>query len=138
MTYFIIGVISGIAALLLCIYIICKIEDRRIKKEIGEDYNCVIRPKSEDIKLNRNVTICLKDNDIYTAEHLDDDKNIIAFINFNPKNIERADFYYSLFANKQVITIDYNLQIYEAIITEIKLTDYNTLRIYYNVLYCGK
>ena len=131
---FIIGAVSGIAALLLCIYIIGKIEDRRIKKEIGEDYEYVIMPKSKDIEFNHNVTICLKDNDIYTAEHLDDDKNIIAFMNFNPKNIERADFYYSLFANKQVITINYNLQIYKAIITEIKLTDYNTLRIYYNVI----
>ena len=134
MTNFIIGAISGIAAFLLFGYIMIVIEDRKYEKVIDEvnDYNT--RPKSEDIKLNRNVTICLKDNDIYTAEHLDDDGGTIGFMNFNPKNIECADFYYSLFANKQVITIDYNLQIYEAVITEIKLTDYNTLRIYYTVL----
>lgn len=122
MTNFIIGVISGIGALILFMYIINKIIDKKYNEE-----------KSKP-KLNHNVTICLKDNDIYTAEHLDDDKNIIGFMNFNPKNIECVDFYYSLFANKQVITIDYNLQIYEAVITEIKLTDYNTLRIYYTVL----
>ena len=72
MTNFIIGAISGIAAFLLFGYIMIVIEDRKYEKVIDEvnDYNT--RPKSEDIKLNRNVTICLKDNDIYTAEHLDD------------------------------------------------------------------
>lgn len=130
MTIFIIGVISGIAAFLLFGYIINKIVDKKYNEEKDKDFETI--PKSEDI--NRNVTICLKDNDIYTTEHLDDNKNIIGFMNFNPKNIEHADFYYSLFVNKQVITIDYNLRMYKAIITEIKLTDYDTLRIYYTVL----
>ena len=47
MTNFIIGAIFGIVALLLCIYIIGKIDDRRIRKEIGEDYETVFIPKSK-------------------------------------------------------------------------------------------
>ena len=47
MTNFIIGAIFGIAVFLLCIYIIGEIEDRRIRKEIGEDFETVIIPKSK-------------------------------------------------------------------------------------------
>lgn len=95
------------------------------------DYDTLISKSKMNIQ--NNVTICLHDDEYITTEHLDEDKNIIAFINFHPNNIKRADFYYSLFANKQVVTIDYNRQIYEAIITQIKLIDENTLRIYYTV-----
>lgn len=133
MENFIVGFVSGIGTLILFMYIVNKIIDTKYKEEISEanDYETRIKPK--DTELHHNVTICIKD-DIYTAEHLDEDNNIIAFMDFHPKNIERADFYYSLFANKQVIIIDYNFLIYQAIITEIKLTDYNTLRIYYHVI----
>lgn len=51
MSNFIIGAIFGIAALLLCAYIIGKIEDRRIRKEIGEDFETVIIPKSKMDKI---------------------------------------------------------------------------------------
>lgn len=132
MENFIIGAILGIAAFLLLVYIIGKTIDEKYKKEFGEDFET--RPKSEDIKLHHNVTICIKDNDMYTAQHVDDDGGTIAFMTFYPNNIKYADFYYSLFENKQVITIDYNHLIYKAIITEIKLVDINTLRIYYNIL----
>ena len=78
-------------------------------------------------------------NDEYTYTDLDDDKYIVAFYNINPSNIKCADFYYSMFANKQVIIIDYENEgdekYYEAIITQIKLIDADTLSIYYTVLY---
>ena len=93
----------------------------------GKDFETVIR---------QNVTICIRD-DKYTAEHLDEDKNIIAFMTFSPNNIKSADFYYSLFTNKQIITIIYeneNNRIYNAVITQIKLINDNTLRIYYTVI----
>ena len=131
MTTFLIGAICGIVALLLCICIISIIEDRKTKKEIGGDYYNVVIPKSE--KINRNVTICLSDDE-YTNKDLDEDNNIIAFMDLRPNNIAWANFYYSLFVNKQVITIDYNLQMYKAVITQIKLIDENTLRIYYTVI----
>lgn len=136
MTNFIIGAICGIAALLLLIYIIAKIDERSTKKEISEDYENVIIPKSKmDIK--RNITFYMHDDE-YTAEHLDDDQNIIAFISCNPKNIENADFYYSLFDNNEIINIIYNdngeEHKYYTVITQIKLIDENTLRIYYTVL----
>ena len=86
--------------------------------------------------IRQNVTIHIRD-DIYTAEHLDEDKNIIAFMTFSPNNIKSADFYYSLFTNKQIITIIYeneNNRIYNAVITQIKLINDNTLRIYYTVI----
>ena len=151
MTTFLIGAICGIAAFILLIFIISKIEDRRIKKEIGWDYDSVIIPKSENndhfhgssmnndhfhgssTNINRNVTICLKD-DGCTNVDLDEDNNIIAFTDFHEANIKLAYFYESLFINKQIITIDYNLQMYKAIITQIKLIDENTLRVYYTVL----
>lgn len=47
MTNFIIGAIFGIAALLLLLYIMAKIDERNIKKEIGEDFENVIMSKSE-------------------------------------------------------------------------------------------
>ena len=141
MTTFLIGAICGIAAFILLIFIIGKIEDRRIKKEIGGDYDNVIIPKSENndhffgssMNINRNVTICLKDDE-YTVIHLDDDKNITGFADFHQENVKLADFYESLFTNRQVITIDYNLQMYKAVITQIKLINENTLRIYYTVI----
>ena len=84
-----------------------------------------------------DVIICMH-NDEYTYTDLDDD-NIVAFSNINPSNIKCADFYYSMFANKQVITIDYENEgdekYYEAIITQIHLIDADTLSIYYTVLY---
>ena len=131
MTTFIIGAICGIAAFILLIFIISKIEDKRIKKEIGVDYDSVIISKSENI--NRNVTICLKDDECTNVD-LDKDNNIIAIIDFRPGNVNLADFYESLFTNRQIITIDYNLQMYKAIITQIKLVDENTLRVYYTVM----
>lgn len=129
MTTFLIGAICGIAALLLLIFIISIIEDRRTKKEIGGDYDSVIIPKD----INRNVTICLSDNE-YTNVDLDKDNNIIAIMDFRPGNVNLADFYESLFTNRQIITIDYNLQMYTAVITQIKLIDENILRIYYTVI----
>ena len=131
MTTFIIGAICGIAAFILLIFIISKIEDKRIKKEIGVDYDSVIISKSENI--NRNVTICLKDDECTNVD-LDKDNNIIAIIDFRPGNVNLADFYESLFTNRQIITIDYNLQMYRAVITQIKLVNENTLRIYYTVI----
>lgn len=47
MTNFIIGAIFGIAALLLLTYIMSEIDDRRIKKELGEDYKMFIMTESE-------------------------------------------------------------------------------------------
>lgn len=47
MTNFIIGTIFGIAALLLLLYIKAKIEERVIKKELGEDFENVIMSKSD-------------------------------------------------------------------------------------------
>ena len=129
MTTFIIGAICGIAALLLLIFIISIIEDRRTKKEIGGDYDSVIIPKD----INRNVTICLKDDE-YTNVDLDENNNIIAFTDFHEANVKLAYFYESLFTNRQIITIDYNLQMYNVVITQIKLIDENTLRIYYTVI----
>jgi hypothetical protein len=105
------------------------------KKELGGDYENVIMSKSEK-SIKCNITVCLKDDE-YTAEHLNDDKNIIAFISCNPKNIENADFYYLLFTNKQIIKIIYeneNDRLYNTVITQIKLIDENTLRIYYTVI----
>ena len=85
-----------------------------------------------------NVIICMH-NDEYTYTDLDDDKYIVVFSNINPSNIKCAYFYYSMFANKQVITIDYENEgdekYYEAIITQIHLIDADTLSIYYTVLY---
>ena len=129
MTTFLIGAICGIAAFILLIFIISKIEDRRIKKEIGGDYDSVIIPKD----INHNVTICLSDDE-FTVIHLDDDKNITGFADFHQENVKLADFYESLFTNRQVITIDYNLKMYQAVITQIKLIDENTLRVYYTVI----
>jgi hypothetical protein len=86
--------------------------------------------------IRQNVTICIHD-DGNTAEHLDKDENIIAFMTFHPNNIKSADFYYSLLTNKQIITIVYeneNDRIYNAVITQIKLLDENTLKIYYTVI----
>ena len=127
MTTFIIGAIFGIAVL----YFIRKIEDIKIKKEIGKDYDYEMVMKPKDI--NRNVTICLKDDE-YTNVDLDKDNNIIAFTDFHEANVKLADFYESLCTNRQIITIDYNLQMYKAIITQIKLINENTLRIYYTVM----
>lgn len=132
MTNFIIGAIFAIAAIIISTIIMDRREAKGIKKELGEDFEICYVPKSKK-NIQRNVTICLQDNK-YTAEHLDDDKNIIAFMTFHPKNIKSADFYYSLFTNEQIITIDYEFIMYKAIITEIKLIDENTLRIYYTVL----
>lgn len=88
----------------------------------------------KDIK--RNVTICMNDHNGYTTKYLDDNKNIIGFMTFHPNNIKSADFYYSLFNNKQIIRIIYNREPrkYNGIITSIELIDTNTLRIYYTVL----
>ncbi len=132
MTTFLIGAICGIATLLLGI-LISKIEDRKIKKKIGEAYDCETVLKPKDMNINRNVTICLKDDE-YTSAHLDEDNNIIAFMDFHTGNVKLAYFYESLFINKQIITIDYNLQMYNAVITQIKLIDENTLRVYYTVI----
>ena len=129
MTTFLIGAICGILALLLFIFIISIIKDRRTKKEMGEDYDSVIIPKD----INRNVTICLND-DKYINKDLDKDNNIIAFTDDRPGNVNLAYFYESLFTNRQIITIDYNLQMYNAVITRIDLIDENTLRIYYTVI----
>lgn len=131
MTTFIIGAISVMAILFFLCILIIKIEAVKIKKEIGKyyDYEMTIKPKD----INHNVTICLKDDE-YTIVDLDKDNNIIAFTDFHEANVKLADFYESLFANRQVITIDYNLQIYKAIITEIKLLNENTLRIYYTIM----
>lgn len=134
MTNFIIGVIFGIAALLLLTYIIGKIEDRKIKKELGEDYENVIMPKSK-MDIQRNVTMYFNDSNV--TVHKDEDKNIVAFSSCDQKNIENADFYYSLLLNKQIITIIYNdgeEHKYEAIITQIELINEDTLDIYYTVL----
>lgn len=79
------------------------------------------------------VRIILKDDE-FTAMHLDDDENILAFISLNPKNIEMSDFYYSLMKNTQLVNIMYNDKEYNTVITEIKLIDNETLRIYYTVL----
>ena len=151
-TFLIIGVIIGIVALLsLCNYTIGKIEARRIKEKIGRYHDSAIMPKSEDndhfngssmhndhfngssMNINRNVTICLKDDECTNVD-LDKDNNIIAIIDFRPGNVNLADFYESLFTNRQIITIDYNLQMYRAVITQIKLVNENTLRIYYTVI----
>ncbi len=132
MTNFIIGAIFTIAAIIISGLIMDRREAKRIREELGEDFKMVIVPKSK-MNIQRNVTICLQDNK-YTAEHLDDDKNIIAFMTFHPNNIKSADFYYSLFTNEQIITIDYEFQMYKAIITQIKLINEDTLRIYYTVL----
>ena len=87
--------------------------------------------------IQHNVTICMHDDE-YTVEHLDKDKNIIAFLNFHPNNIKSADFYYSLFENNQIITIDYEYEeqqmYYKAVVTQMKLINEDTLRIYYTVL----
>lgn len=133
MTTFIIGAISGMAILFLLCILISKIEDIKIKKEIGEDYDYEMVIKPKDININHNVTICLSDGE-YTNVNLDKDNNIIAFMDFRPGNVNLADFYESLFTNRQIITIDYNLQMYNAVITQIKLIDENTLRIYYTVI----
>lgn len=132
MTNFIIGAIFGIAVLLLLLYIIAKIEDTRIKEELGEDYENVIMPKSK-MDISRNVTICLHDDE-YTAVIFDNDKNTVAFMACHPNNIKSADFYYSLFNNKEIIAIDYEQQMYNVVITQIKLINEDTLRIYYTVL----
>lgn len=131
MTTFIIGAISGIAIFFFLCFLISKIEDIKIKKEIGKDYDYEMLIKPKDI--NRNVTICLKDDE-WTNVDLDEDNNIIAFIDFHEANVKLVNFYESLFTNSQVITIDYNLQMYKAIITQIKLINENTLRIYYTVI----
>ena len=47
MVNFIIGIIFGLAVFLLLAYIIGTIEDRRMKKEIGEDFETIIMTKSE-------------------------------------------------------------------------------------------
>jgi hypothetical protein len=47
MTNFCIGVICGMVELFLCLFIIAKIDDIRIKKELGEDYENIIMSKSE-------------------------------------------------------------------------------------------
>ena len=133
MTTFLIGTICGIAAFILLIFIISKIEDIKIKKEIGKDYDYEMVIKPKDMNINRNVTICLKD-DGCTNVDLDEDNNIIAFTDFHEANVNLADFYESLFTNRQVIAIDYNLKMYQAVITQIKLIDENTLRIYYTVI----
>lgn len=88
--------------------------------------------------IQHNVIICMH-NDEYTYTELDDDKYIVAFSTIHPNNIKCADFYYSMFANKQVITIDYENEgdekYYNAVITQINLIDADTLSIYYTVLY---
>ena len=50
MTNFILGAIFVIALLLLLGYIIDRIEYKRISKELGEDFEYVIMPKSEHEK----------------------------------------------------------------------------------------
>lgn len=104
-------------------------------------WNMFKKSKEQQIEKNdikHNVIICMH-NDEYTYADLDDDKYIVAFYNIHPNNIKCADFYYSMFANKQVITIDYenegNEKYYNAIITQIHLIDADTLSIYYTVLY---
>lgn len=47
MANFIIGAILGIAALLLLLSTMAKINERIIKKEVGEDFDVVIISKSE-------------------------------------------------------------------------------------------
>lgn len=128
MTNFIIGAIFGIAALLLFIYIMGTIEDRRLNK----DFEIVMKPKSE-MNIERNITICMQDDE-YTAMHLDNDENIEAFMTFHPNDIKSADFYYSLFNNKQLIKIYYKQQNYKAVITQMLFIDKDTLRIYYRVI----
>jgi hypothetical protein len=134
MTNYIIGTIFGIAILLLLGYIIDRIKDRQIKKDLGEDYEYVIMPKSK-MNIKRNVTMYFNDSNV--TVHKDEDKNIVAFSSCDQKNIENADFYYSLILNKQIITIIYNdgeEHIYYAIITQIELIDEDTLDIYYTVI----
>ena len=129
---FILGITAGIVLILLLIYVIGKLDENNIREQIGEDFEYVLIPKSKS-NIKQYVRICFSD-DAYTAMHLDDDKNIIAFMSFSPKNIEAADFYYSMFNSKQIIKILYNNKEYEAVITEIKLIDTETLRIYYKVI----
>lgn len=131
MTTFIIGAISGIAVSYFLCFLISKMENIKIKKEIGKDYDYEMVMKPKDI--NRDVTICLNDDECTNVD-LDKDNNIIAFIDFHEANVKLADFYESLFTNRQVITIDYNLQMYKTIITQIKLINENKLRIYYTVI----
>lgn len=47
MTNFILGCITGIVLFLLLIYIIGKIDENNIRKEIGEDFEYIIMTKSE-------------------------------------------------------------------------------------------
>lgn len=129
---FILGIVLGVILFLLLTYIIGKLDENNIRKQIGEDFEYVLVPKSKS-NIKQNIRICFSDGP-YTAMHLDDDKNIIAFMSFSPKNIEAADFYYSMFNSKQIIKILYDNKEYEAVITEIKLIDTETLRIYYTVI----
>ena len=110
-----------------------KSQNEKFIKYMNEDND--VRSKSKK-DIQRNITICIHDDE-HTSEQLDDEKNIVAFISCDPKNIENANFYYSLFFNKQIIKIIYeneNYRIYDAVITQIKSCDANTLRIYYTVL----
>ena len=47
MTNFIIGAIFGMITIFLLIYIMAEIDDRRNKKEFGEDYKLFIMSKSD-------------------------------------------------------------------------------------------
>lgn len=47
MTNFILGCITGIVLFLLLIYIIGKLNENNIRKQIGEDFECILMTKSE-------------------------------------------------------------------------------------------
>ena len=68
MTHFIIGAIFGIASLLLIIYIMAKLEDRIIKKDLGEDYVNVVMSKSQNEKFIKYMN---EDNDVMSKSKKD-------------------------------------------------------------------
>lgn len=134
MANFIIGAILVIAALLLLLSTMAKINKRIIKKEIDENYETIEKPSKSKMDIQSNVRICMHDDE-FTSMHLDDNENILSFISFDTKNVEMVDFYYSLMMNKKLVKIIYNDKEYSTVITEIKLISDRTLRIYYKVIY---
>ena len=54
---FIVGAIFGILAILLCIHIMSKIDDIKLKKELGEDYKYIFMSKSYYEKMQKCMNL---------------------------------------------------------------------------------
>lgn len=142
MTNILIGIFLGPILFLPMFYIIGKClgwdkDEEYTSADVG-GYD--VRPKNYKTaeKNNQsNFTIYMHDDE-YTSMHLNEDKNIIAFISCSTNNIKTADIYFSLMVNERIITIIYydgeKERVYKTWITELKIIDENTLRIYYRVI----